>query len=611
MSTSALAPAPPAPTRLAAPHSTSIADALGGDSTRLVIDPEARPSERLARLAKEAAQADLVLVVSAARAYRESAGRSFGQALAQRLGGDESLGLALSTAVHEATVNAAVHGALGLALPATTDHDPDTLLRYIAAVEEAVAHAPAAASAIVLIAWVRTDTIEVVVCDDGNGFDHAGLQAEPAQGGRGIGLMRELARDVGHVDGGRICIMTFELPRAGGQHGLEAEARPPLGGFDVTSCRLLLVDDERVNLELMRRALQAAGYAAIRTARSGREALAITEQWQPDLMLLDMRMPGIDGLETCRRLRAAPQTAKLPIVMQTAAVGAAERTMAFAAGASDFVTKPLHLKELEARVGLLLQNRATIAHLEEIQYKLSAELSEARRVQQALLPGPTDIAKWERRAGARLAAEWRPSSMLGGDIWGLCNVPERPPGLFVADFSGHGIGAALHASVLCREIQRNWPVSRSPGDLLARLNRELAGSWSGGCFAAVTMVEVHDSELRYATAGAPPLRCRELDGAWRTLPSRGLPVGILAEAAYVERAVAFRPGCRLLAHTDGLSELPTGEGRCAEDGALDAALGRCTAPGPVAALRRLMHELLAQAGPTLPDDLTAVWLDRI
>jgi len=587
----------------------SIADMLRRGDTRKVVDPDARLSERLRTVVDTASQDDLVLVVSAGRAVREAAGHSFAQSLAERLGAGETAEVAMATAVQEAAINAAVHGALGLRFDDAGRGRPDALFDYFEAIQ--AAPPSAAASAIVLVARARACSVTVTVWDDGGGYQPAHQVSPTDCSGRGMVLIRSLAREVQHLAGGRGCGMTFDLPQSGGPQGAGPASQLLPDSFDVHHHGVLIVDDEPINVDLIRRILRADGYTNIRTASSGAEALALAERWPPDLVLLDVQMPVMDGLEVCRRLRAMPHVATVPIIIQTGAFSAANRTAAFAAGASDFVVKPLHLQELRARTRLHLQNRATIAHLADLQRKLGQELWEARRIQQNLLPTADDIARWERRAGIRLAAEWRSSSMLGGDVWGLHNAPEGPPGLFLVDFSGHGVGAALHATMLCREIHRLWPHSVSPADLLRRLNQELAGAWTDGAFAALCVIEIGEATLRYAAAGAPPTRHLPGAGPWRALPARGLPVGIVADANYTEREIEFTAGHRMLVHTDGLSELRADSGALVEDGVLDHVLAGCVAPGPVAALRRLMRDIGSHATGGLDDDLTAVWLDRM
>jgi DNA-binding NtrC family response regulator len=113
---------------------------------------------------------------------------------------------------------------------------------------------------------------------------------------------------------------------------------------------VLVVDDEPLNVDLLEQELRGAGYRTL-SASSGEEGVALAEKAQPDLVLLDVRMPGIDGYEACRRLKASEATRAIPVIVLTALAETAEKLRAFREGAVDYVTKPFETEELLARVG--------------------------------------------------------------------------------------------------------------------------------------------------------------------------------------------------------------------------------------------------------------------
>jgi DNA-binding response OmpR family regulator len=117
---------------------------------------------------------------------------------------------------------------------------------------------------------------------------------------------------------------------------------------------ILAVDDDEPVLRSVKRVLENAGFT-VSTASSGKEALSLIANGQPDLVVLDMIMPGLDGLEVCRRIRADPYTAKLPILFLTAKSRPADVAQGLDAGGDDFLTKPFEVVELPARVRALLR----------------------------------------------------------------------------------------------------------------------------------------------------------------------------------------------------------------------------------------------------------------
>jgi two-component system cell cycle response regulator len=120
--------------------------------------------------------------------------------------------------------------------------------------------------------------------------------------------------------------------------------------------RILVVDDEAINLKLVSRLLEMEGYEVI-TAQSGEASLRLIEQTPPDLALLDVMMPDMDGYELCRRLRQNPRTAGIPIVMLTAMVDENDRLKGIEAGADDCLPKPFNVELMRALLARLLHDR--------------------------------------------------------------------------------------------------------------------------------------------------------------------------------------------------------------------------------------------------------------
>jgi two-component system alkaline phosphatase synthesis response regulator PhoP len=121
--------------------------------------------------------------------------------------------------------------------------------------------------------------------------------------------------------------------------------------------RILVVEDESDIAQLIKHTLERAGDARVDVVSSGDAALKAVGETQPDLMILDLNLPLIDGTEVCRLLRARPATASLPIIMLTARTGETDRVSGLDLGADDYVTKPFSLRELAARVRAVLRRR--------------------------------------------------------------------------------------------------------------------------------------------------------------------------------------------------------------------------------------------------------------
>ena len=132
-----------------------------------------------------------------------------------------------------------------------------------------------------------------------------------------------------------------------------APVRQPPGG----AARILVVDDHEDNVELLRARLEARGYR-VEAASDGMQALERVFADPPDLVLLDVMMPGLSGIDVCRALRARPESADLPVILLTARSQEADVQAGFRAGADDYMTKPFSPRELVSRIDALLARRA-------------------------------------------------------------------------------------------------------------------------------------------------------------------------------------------------------------------------------------------------------------
>src|SRR5919204_1471936 len=151
--------------------------------------------------------------------------------------------------------------------------------------------------------------------------------------------------------------------------------RPRSRAARMTASRILVVDDTPSNVKLLADVLGARGYAVL-TAASGGEALEAIERHAPDLVLLDVMMPGMSGYDVCRKIRANPATTMLPVIMVTALDPAQERVKGIEAGADDFLTKPIHHPEILARVRSLLRIKSLHDQLAELNRSLERRVEE-------------------------------------------------------------------------------------------------------------------------------------------------------------------------------------------------------------------------------------------
>jgi phosphoserine phosphatase RsbU/P len=385
-------------------------------------------------------------------------------------------------------------------------------------------------------------------------------------------------------------------------------------GKSIYDSKILIADDEPLCCRLLAGILRRKQFTNFQFAEGGYSALEQIQSFQPDLVLLDMQMPDLSGQEVCRRIRANPAFIDLPILVQTATVDRKEMGILFEAGASDFLSKPINPSELVSRVTVHLERRSLLRELRDYRERTSMELEAARRMQFDLLPTQPVQQELAAAAGLRIGSYSRSSSEIGGDLWGVLPINASSFGLFLADFAGHGVTAALNTFRLHALIHEHTALHHDPVGFLAMLNERLKAVLPPGQFATFLYVVVDSSadRISFASAGAPPpIITPGLDGSAVLAEAPGLPLGVVRGVEYQLHHRPFGPGSMLLLFSDGLSEFPDARGMRIGDEGLREVVGSCH-PGlsPHEVIDRVCEAAGVGEDNALPDDTTVVCVDR-
>src|SRR5271156_2693860 len=313
---------------------------------------------------------------------------------------------------------------------------------------------------------------------------------------------------------------------------------------------ILIVDDTPINIGVISGALKDS--FATKVATSGEKALAIASgKEKPDLILLDIMMPEMDGYEVCRRLKANPDTRDIPVIFLTSQTEAEDETKGFEVGAVDYIHKPFSAAVVKARVRTHLMLRDAHAVIARQLVEINTELEMARQIQLSILPSSTP-----KISGLDIVARYIPMTSVAGDFYDFIVVDERHVGIFIADVSGHGLPAALIASMLQVALTAQARHVSEPGKVLAGLNQALCGKFQHNFVtAAYVYVDLEKSILKYGGAGHPPLVLRRQTTRRSSQPlENGLVMGQFEEAAYDSLQVPVAPGDRFVLYTDGILE---------------------------------------------------------
>ena len=313
---------------------------------------------------------------------------------------------------------------------------------------------------------------------------------------------------------------------------------------------ILIVDDTPINIGVISGALK--GSFATKVATSGQKALAIvSEKEKPDLILLDIMMPEMDGYEVCRRLKANPDTRDIPVIFLTSQTEAEDETKGFEVGAVDYIHKPFSAAVVKARVRTHLMLREAHAQIAQQLVEINTELEMARQIQLSILPSTTP-----KITGMDIVARYIPMTSVAGDFYDFIVVDERHVGILIADVSGHGLPAALIASMLQVALTAQARHVSEPGKVLAGLNQALCGKFQHNFVtAAYVYVDLEKNTMNYAGAGHPPLLLwRKSTGSASQLLENGLVMGQFEEATYDSLQVPIEAGDRFVLYTDGILE---------------------------------------------------------
>ena len=380
--------------------------------------------------------------------------------------------------------------------------------------------------------------------------------------------------------------------------------------------RILVVDDDATSRKMLVRTLSSAGYDCYESD-NGAETLKLVHGEQPSLLLLDFDMPGLDGAEVLKRMRADrdPAVAQIPAIMLTGHSGEESEVLCLEAGADDFVTKPINTAVLRARIETQLRLRSMrrqLQHqneeLEEWRQNLERDLAAARLTQQSLIPQkPPALRGWE------VAASYRPVIQVGGDIYGWLRMRDSRILFWIADATGHGASAAL-LTALAKLLFHHGSVEHdAPASIMRAVNSDFRNIFGTRSFMTAMCVALDPTSGRANVVGAghPPLLVARHDGGTDAIASSAPPLGLVERAQFIETIVDLRRGDAFVLYTDGLFGAANGEKPRLTPEDL-AKMIDLSAPSAEALLMSMMNQATPADGEhSLPDDVAALAVRRM
>ncbi len=327
---------------------------------------------------------------------------------------------------------------------------------------------------------------------------------------------------------------------------------------DDRSLKLLIADDDRVNCRVLKGILLKAGYQIV-VAKDGKEAVNLFEKEQPDMVLLDVMMPVMDGYEAAREIKLRCTDRFVPVIFLTALTDNDALSACIEAGGDDFLTKPYHSIILKAKIDAMERIRRLYDKLQQQKHALESfhvemqrEMEVARHVFDSITQAsetlPDCIKSWSR-----------PASVLNGDLLICGRNPLNNLYLMLGDFTGHGLPAAVcampAADVFYTMTTKGYPVS----DVVYELNKKLNTVLPTGLFCAACLIEIDVAQGKISlwNGGLPDVLVVNSEGRiHQLLPSTAMPLGVVSDAGRYSGVtdIDIEPGMRLFFYTDGLIE---------------------------------------------------------
>lgn len=387
--------------------------------------------------------------------------------------------------------------------------------------------------------------------------------------------------------------------------------------------RVLIVDDTPENIRLLMAILQSS--CEVVAATQGRKALEIAAERPPDLILLDVVMPGMNGYEVCERLKQGPKTANIPVIFVTGLADVGEEERGLRLGAVDYITKPFHPELVKARVHNQLElkrhrdyleeevERRTLALLEakSIRQRMESELEVASRLQHSMLPSRTFVDY--RFLGCQLATLFQAARAVGGDLYDYFFIDDVSFLFVIGDVSDKGVAAALFMVRVRTLIRSLGPTASDPASLLKAINTSLCEDNPACMFVtmACAVLKIDRGEVVLASGGHEAPLLLAGDGEVRAVEVEGGPaLGLIPEAEFQNVSLQLAPHQSLVFYTDGIPEAcDRHDGRFGEQRLFEC-LGRQAGRTPgevVSALWDALKEFVDGAEPF--DDITLLVLN--
>lgn len=386
------------------------------------------------------------------------------------------------------------------------------------------------------------------------------------------------------------------------------------------SFEVLIVEDSNAERNVLGLWLRTLGYK-YHLAANAYEALEILKQHDIRIVISDLMMPGMDGIDLCRAIRRFDQEQSIYIIITTGLETSINFDEVIEAGADDFVTKPLHLQFLSAKIHwadrfIKLGNRVKEERdrFKKLYKQMESEVAAAAELQRELMPSDCQY------GDIGMHSSFIPASIISGDCQNHFWLPDGRVLAYQADIAGHSLRAALLSTTLQRMLTPSFCCWRDDTvlktvNIMERLNERLQSKTDSPEYFTLflVIVEPQTGMVSFCQAGHPPAALYRAGGRVEWIGNGGFPVGIFPAPVFEEGSLQLMPGDKLMIISDGIVECQNAAGDILGQERLEQLVGELVEDEQAAGSEedRLLHWLKGWHGSDdFPDDVSILSIAR-
>jgi serine phosphatase RsbU (regulator of sigma subunit) len=313
---------------------------------------------------------------------------------------------------------------------------------------------------------------------------------------------------------------------------------------------ILIVDDMLINREILLKIIKANTNYSAGTACSGDEAVRMTNELAPDLIILDIIMPDMDGFTVARKIKNDRSTANIPIIFITSLSDDESKIKAFSSGGIDYLIKPFSPKEVVSRITAHICLKRQYEEISRLHAQIMREIATAKKIQDVIIPHENF-----RFNNFSVYFKFITFEEVSGDYFDVIPIRENVYIVFMADVTGHGIPASLYTMALKSNLYYLTKNYTSPGIMMDDLNKDISRLLLDDFFPTAVMLEIDLNKMicSYANAGHPsPVYFSCKNKSFKFLEKKNFTLGLNVESKIEETAVEIKKGDRIYMYTDGL-----------------------------------------------------------